>query len=372
MRGSDMDNRTKNSISNIVKLCIFAVLAFFLFTYTTFVMTPFGTESAGMRGIYAERDDSLDVLYIGGSISIVNWIPYEAWEDYGIVSYVYGKSDLRSFNVEPMAKEALTNQSPELLIVDLRPFQYTTNEEARVANDIALEHNMAAWSPNRFDIIDNALAYEGDLTSADTKVSFIFDLIKSHGTWRSLTRNNFEYAIPGSKSSETKGFLPIKKFQKINLVDNSEITDAMPVSERAEADLRDFLNYVSDETNCRVLFVVTPYSETAGERRAYNYLAEIIDEYNFDYLNFNDLIDELGIDENHDFYDRDHMNIFGAEKYTKWLGQYIRDKYDISDRWNDPEYASYDDTYDEWVAISDKTKAAVQKLIDEEAAKNAG
>ena len=324
-----------------------------------------------MRCFYAEKSQSLDMLYVGGSVSIVSWEPYEAWDEYGIASYVYGKSSLRSFNVKPLVKEALDRQSPSLLVVDLRPFQYTTDAEKEVANDIGLERNMIAYSPNRLDVIDNALAYEGDLKPADTKASFVLDLIRSHGTWRTLTKDSFKFAIPGARHSASKGFMLIRKYEKIHLVSNSAITGKTPVSERAESDLRDFLEYLSGQ-KCNVLFVVTPYDETAMERREYNYLAKIIEEYGFDYLNFNDLIEEIGIDEDHDFYNTAHLNIFGAEKFTKWFGNYVCERYSIPDRRENPAYANYDDDYDEWIAASDYTKAEVQKLIDEEVAKNAG
>ena len=370
MRGSSMDKKTKSGIVDGVRFGVFVCLAALLFFAISFVLAPCSAEDKGMRGYYAEQEESLDVLYVGGSISVVSWMPFEAWEECGIASYVYGKSTLRSYNVMPLVKEAFATQSPGLLVVDLRPFQYSS-EGLRVEPDIALERNMLPFSHNRLQVIDNLLEYGAGLTAADTRTSFVLDIIRSHGTWRMLTMDSFEYAIPGLKESDTKGFLPIEKHESITLTDNSETAGQEPVSARAEADLRDFLEYVSTQ-ECNVLFVVTPYGEKDDERRQYNYLASIIDEFGFDYINFNDLIGELGIDEAYDFYNTAHMNIFGAEKYTNWLARYISEHYGIPDRREDSAYEAYDDNFDSWVVVSDRTKDAVRTLIDEKAAQNAG
>jgi hypothetical protein len=60
-------------------------------------------------------------------------------------------------------------------------------------------------------------------------------------------------------------------------------------------------------------------------------------------VNFDNYADEIGIDKDNDYYNADHMNIFGNEKFTRYFGQYIVDHYDIStdhdketiERWND-------------------------------------
>lgn len=116
----------KSSI--LIRCTLFALIFACLFIGTSYVLRPAGPEEISTKSFLCREKNTLDVLYIGGSVCIVNWMPYEAWKEQGLVSFAYGKSTLYSMNVLPMVKEAMKYQSPKLLIIDLRPFQYTGGE----------------------------------------------------------------------------------------------------------------------------------------------------------------------------------------------------------------------------------------------------
>ena len=69
--------------------------------------------------------------------------------------------------------------------------------------------------------------------------------------------------------------------------------------------------------DCEILFVVDPYSETEQHKMIYNYLEQEITQYGFGFLDANDYIEEMNMDYATDFYNKDHVNILGAEKYKK-------------------------------------------------------
>ena len=363
----------KKTAITIARFCAFWILAALMFIGISLVMVPWSMDSQSARGIYAEEKDSLDMLYIGGSVCLMSWQPYEAWDESGIASYSYGWSSLTSYNVVPLVQEAMERQSPKLLVVDLRVFQLTEDEGK--PSDIALERNMLGTSPHRMAVIDNIFEYHTDLEPADTRTSFVFDIIRSHGTWRSISENSFKYALTGIVASETKGYRPTSdlgdKHAVVHLNDNSEVTGSSPVSYRAEEDLRYFIDFAKQE-GFDVLFVAAPYSESATEREQYNYLARIIQENGYEYLNSNDMIDEIGIDNTNDFYDARHLNIFGAEKYTRWLANYLQSRYEVPDRRGGSLNSTWSEGYRKWREYSDANKLAMQKIIDGEAARNAG
>ncbi|MBQ9644464.1 MAG: SGNH/GDSL hydrolase family protein, partial [Lachnospiraceae bacterium] len=59
--------------------------------------------------------------------------------------------------------------------------------------------------------------------------------------------------------------------------------------------------------------------------------------------------DEMEIDGLTDYYDnRAHTNALGSEKVTAYLGQYLREHYDLPDRRGDAAYASWDEAYARW------------------------
>ena len=51
-----------------------------------------------------------------------------------------------------------------------------------------------------------------------------------------------------------------------------------------------------------------------------------MDEYDLEYLELNDYLDVIGIDEQTDFANERHLNGSGAEKTTDFLGKYLLDR----------------------------------------------
>ena len=59
-----------------------------------------------------------------------------------------------------------------------------------------------------------------------------------------------------------------------------------------------------------------------------NYAAK----YKLDYINFLEHTDEIGLDYNVDTYDAGlHLNVYGAEKLTRYLGEYLKENTDLQD-----------------------------------------
>ena len=54
-----------------------------------------------------------------------------------------------------------------------------------------------------------------------------------------------------------------------------------------------------------------------------NRIGQIIGEYGFPFLNLEKKEAEIGIDNQTDFYDANHLNVSGMRKFTKWLSEYL-------------------------------------------------
>jgi len=225
-----------------------------------------------------------------------------------------------------------------------------------------LASSMPVTSLNRLKILQNGYKYSVDITKADTKLSFYIDLIRYHDQWKKLNHLSFKYAIPGLYSTKNRGFLFVSLYEALELNDNSSIIEEMPCPALAEENLNELISYLK-EIGQDALFVIAPYQESIEQRKQYNYLERIITDNGFRYLNANDYYSEMSIDGKHDFYNSDHTNIFGAEKYTGFLSQYITDVYSLPDRRGDTEYISWENDYNRWVEESGNLKHGIEDMI---------
>ena len=356
-----MEEKTNRHAVPLRCIAFFAVFCV-MFVYISYLVRPHNEEWEGFNGLYSEEKDRCDVVCVGGSVSIVCWAPYTAWKETGMASYVYGVSWARSTTVKPMIKEVYKTQSPQLLIIDLRPFQYTTVDslEERV---IRRPTDWMPYSINRFQLIHKMTGSMPPMSSTDL-LTYYIDILKYHGNWQELSKDSFSGAIFGSRKSETKGYMLIPKVVPVVLNENADITKAVPVEQLAEDDLRELIDYLKAREQ-QTLFVVTTYVEREEERKQYNYLKEIIEENGFDYLNANDYNAVMNMDETTDYYNDNHTNIYGAEKYTAFLANYIDEKYDLPDRREDPAYSDWYAGYERWVELSDATKSEITALIEQ-------
>lgn len=76
----------------------------------------------------------------------------------------------------------------------------------------------------------------------------------------------------------------------------------------------------------------------------HNTLTDYAEQNGAEYLDFNLMTEELGIDWEKDSLDNgDHLNVLGAEKLSRYFGSYLEEHYDLEDHRKDPEYSSWNE-----------------------------
>jgi hypothetical protein len=81
------------------------------------------------------------------------------------------------------------------------------------------------------------------------------------------------------------------------------------------------------------------------------------------YINFLDYTEDMGIDYSTDTYDGGlHMNLSGAEKFTKYLGQLLQEKYQLPDRRSDGQLSKiWQEKMDFYYAMKDDQERELQE-----------
>ena len=96
--------------------------------------------------------------------------------------------------------------------------------------------------------------------------------------------------------------------------------------------LREFLQFLKDEgLSDKVIFIRMPHSvdaSTYGRFKRANEAGDIIKSYGFEFINFERDPKTLAYPTS-DYYNIDHLNIYGAEKFTTYFGDMLVNKYGV-------------------------------------------
>ena len=98
------------------------------------------------------------------------------------------------------------------------------------------------------------------------------------------------------------------------------------------------------EHDIPVLLINAPYYVEKSDKKVYNTLEKYLETQtvyeNVDYVDFNQMYDEMGLDFKTDFADYNHLNVNGLPKFNAALGKYIEGNYELPDRRGDEAFAS--------------------------------
>lgn len=354
--------RYKNKLW-IVNTILFLSLFAFLFIRVSYLFRPYSGNRANIVGYYSEPEDTIDVVFIGGSSTFVFWAPYIAWNEWGMASYDFATNSMSPALLMGMVEEARKTQDPELFVIDLRALEVReTHPDFYAEAYIRNITDSLKYSVNRIKTINYAFSYEQ--SGSQYNLENYLDLMMYHATWQKLNYLNFDYA-------SNKMEQPLKGFEMANIAyhepfemkDYSDITEKSALSDSTNQILIDLLEYCK-ENDLNVLFTLNPfYQENEDVKKTYNYVAEVVGSYGYTFLNTNDYYEEMEIDFSHDFYNRDHVNLYGAEKYTALLGRYIVQNYSITDHRQEAEYISWHEGYEVWCEEAMYQKQAIDDAI---------
>ena len=91
----------------------------------------------------------------------------------------------------------------------------------------------------------------------------------------------------------------------------------------AETQLIDFLEFCKKENLTNLVFTRFPHRNYVGHIAKVSRVEELLNQYGYSLWNMEGKLDEIGLDINADFYDDEHVNIYGQEKMTEYIGSYL-------------------------------------------------
>ncbi|MDO4489206.1 MAG: hypothetical protein Q4B67_09000 [Eubacteriales bacterium] len=297
----------------------------------------YGDGIYSVEKFYEQDKDSVDVLILGSSHAFENINTGVLWDEYGMSSYIMGGSLQNMWNTYFYLREALKTQTPKVIV--LEGYGLVLPEEDVFDSTIIKNTFGLKWSRNKVDAIKASVPRE-------RWAEFFLSYVQYHNRYKELAKEDFLPDQGYNYYENWKGFVCNMETVSFERPDVSGLTKRGLIPEKTENYYRMVLELAKAE-GIPVMVVIAPYAGiTDDEQEKYLTAAMVAAEYDVPFLNCNTLYDEIGIDFDSDIGDRDHLNLRGNVKFTKFLGSYLKGSFDIPDHRGDMAYGSWEKNAD--------------------------
>ena len=341
-----------------VKAILFVVIFLFLLRSLTYMLRTNGDIKEIFLGFYAEPKDTIDVIMIGSSPVYPFYAAPKLWGEYGFTMYPLSSNVQRPKAAVYLVEEALKTQSPELFVFELRMYAY---EEGTMADNMAYARGVTdnlKYSWNRIRLINSLVP------DVSERYTYYFDIFKYHSNWKTLVLSDQYTAFRYERLHPLKGYVMSDKVVYGEGADYSTVMEQTAIPAEQEENLRILLEYLQ-EKDLNALFIVSPMVLDEDMQKKFNYMEGIITSYGYNYLNFNNHYDDLGIDFATDYYDGgSHVNASGSEKCTAFLGSYLAEHYVLADRRGDKKYSTWDEAYVYWQECQKEAMETINNKVE--------
>lgn len=309
----------KTTIIRLLKiLALLAAVLLFLSFMQNYVFAYIDQNSERVHSFYLEEENSLDVVFMGASDVNTAFAPGLAYEKFGFTSYLYAFDANPGSLYKYQLKEILSKQNPQAIVIEINGFLYPGDYQASEARLRLFVENIP-FSLNKLDAV-----YHYDV---EDKVSYLFPLIKYHGDWIKGNKLADAYrwrTTDGSKPALWKGVTACTLTRPVEPSVAQIRTPTDPaLNAIAEEQLIDFLEFCKKENLTNLVFTRFPHRNYVGHIAKVSRVEELLNQYGYSLWNMEGKLDEIGLDINADFYDDEHVNIYGQEKMTEYIGSYL-------------------------------------------------
>ena len=323
----------KKQLCTFTKIVCFIFIFLCLYRFVDIVFVPKRTDGiTTMQGIYAQPKNSVDVLFLGSSLSGMDIDEEVLWKEYGIAGYNLWGSVQPLWNSYYFLKEALKYQKPKLVVLEIyaASFLFSRSDNSRrIVNTRGMR-----FSWNQIEAVLES--------TSRRKVPFLLaGLPHYHNRYTELSVNDYMHFTWSKDKAVDKGS-SVRYTDFIR--DLPDITSVMEISEmhpKAEKYLRKIIE-LCEKHAIPIVLLKNPSASRETEQPYYNYAKNIADEYGISFLNTNLYDSEINLKAN-DFFDNAHLNTRGSRKITQFIAAYIKEHYTIPDRRGDVRYSSWEE-----------------------------
>ena len=280
-------------------------------------------------GEYYSQAGENDVLFLGDCEVYESFIPAVLWEEYGISSYVRGSAQQLIWQSYYLLEEMLEYETPRAVVFNVYAIKYGEPQN-NAYNRMTLDK--MKWSASKISAI------RASMTEDESFIEYIFPLLRFHSRITELTADDFKYIFSTPTASDSGYLMQTEVRPMTTIRAGDDLFDyTLPT---AAFEYLDKMRELCEDKGVELILVKAPTNHwkfwwhEEWDRQIVDYA----DEHGLDYINFIPLYDKIGIDWSQDTYDEGmHLNVYGAEKLTRYFGKMLSEEYGIADRRGESE-----------------------------------
>lgn len=328
-------------------ICIFA----WMFKKVSHILSYKVHQNDTVGSFYKEKRDSIDVLFVGSSHSFSSFSPMGLWKDTGIASYNLATGCQSVPCSYYLIKEGIRTQHPKVIVLETYGFRYDSDyvSEARL-------HEVVDNIPvglTKLELTKELLSKHFDFHEG---LEFIFPIIRYHTRWYSLESKDIK-----PRKVYLRGFYLQNKIQE---QEEPELITGMGEIYQNNLEYLDKIIDLCEKNGIELVLCQAPMGD--GEKyksvcQKVNTLKQYVEDRAIRFIDFELLREEMELDYAMDFKNETHLNIIGAEKTTKYIGNYLRESFQLPDHRGESSYLSWDEDYEKYSRIMDKK---TKKMLD--------
>ena len=361
--------KAKLYVTRGIKLLAFA-LAVISTTYLlqTFLLKRIDNNTMRMEAFYLEEKGTVDAVLIGASDVYAGYSAPYAYEKYGYTSYPYATQSSPASIVLPQLKEVIKYQNPKMIVVEINAFLYKDNEIPSEASQRMFADNVPhdeIWRD-----------YLADAIPQDKQIEYYLPIVKYHSSWNEypwkIKYLKAEIGLKQAGYSLFRGYKTVaNEFHPTVKVYNDSLAKddgTYPLGVNGERYLRQTLEYLKENNITNVVFMRFPHivrKDAYSRFRRCNEAGNIIESYGYDFVNLERYGEQEGFVVNEDFYNWDHLNIYGCEKLTDYIADMLQNKYHMtSAQLTDTQKAEWDDSVNYYHMIYNYCQKMISRRIE--------
>lgn len=293
---------------------------------------------------FFSQSKEYDVLAFGPSYMYCTFSPPELFRRYGLRSFVMGSPCQPINETAYFIKEALKVSTAKVVVLCADMIVFSPD----------LYIHKSSFVHEALDGFPSGCTRIGMIMNLHTDSSideFLFPLVKYHERWKVLNNNDFlmkhiqndylghMFYVGGSFTNDVTSY-SLDDFSRADVFqENLEYLDQ--------------IKRIVDAAGASLILLSAPRHKGTADGRLAS-LHDYADRNKIDFIDLNLDFDKTGISNATDFYNGGHLNVFGAEKATRYIGKYLVDHFDF----NTNITAECRAEWDAEVARYDRAKAA--------------